>query len=101
MTSIVLGAQQSIILSDHFDGISIDSLKRRISTSDPARPRPRKLVLFILQAPIMSLSYAIVLFLGGLFAYIVSPLAKQFAWNDDMKVNDTDTNTSYHLTNPA
>jgi len=44
-------------------------------------------MLFVWQAPLMSLSYAIICFVAGLAAVIVSPLIDQPRWGNGARVS--------------
>ena len=44
-------------------------------------------ILFVWQAPIMSLAHSFIGFLVGLISVVVSPFAKKIDWNDEAKVS--------------
>lgn len=48
--------------------------------------RPDRALLFVWQAPLMALSYSILLFFGGLMSFVASPLAQKGVWDGDAKV---------------
>ena len=44
-------------------------------------------ILFVWQAPIMSLAHSVVFFLVGLISVVVSLFSKEIGWNDEAKVS--------------
>ena len=49
--------------------------------------QPNWIYVFAWQTPLMFLCYAIVFYLAGLTSYIVSPVARDFVWDDNAKVS--------------
>ena len=74
-------------------------IKKRLMISDSSNvePRPKRLMLFAWQAPLMSLSYAIICFLAGMTAVVIGPLAAEPKWGDDAKVGVDESRTARNL----
>lgn len=89
LMAVVLGAQQLIVISDGFSPTTWNDaleIRRRLVTVDQSGQwQPSRVMLFVLQAPLMCLAYSMLLFLAGLVSFIVSPLALKPAWNDEAK----------------
>ena len=90
LIAVILGNQQVLVIPDTSDTTAASTLaiQKRLMTSDSssASPRPKRLMLFTGQAPIMSLSYAMICFLVGMVAVVIGPLAGEQKWGDDAKV---------------
>ena len=87
LTSIVLGAQQTMIMPEVVDTNTAQAFRRRLIVDENAKTAmPRRSMLFVWQAPLMCLSYSIVCFLTGLTSVVVSPLGRDPTWNDGAKV---------------
>ena len=54
---------------------------------------PNGLLVFVLQAPIMLLSFSVVCFLAGLCSVVFAPLGKHLVWGDDAKVRSSPAST--------
>ena len=89
--AIVLGAQQVLITSGWKD-LSLEStieIKKLLTAKRVSKGRPqtpRKFFMFVSQAPMMVLGYAINLFLAGLISVVISPLASKGVWESEAKV---------------
>ena len=44
-------------------------------------------ILYVWQAPIMSLAHSVIFFLVGLISVVVSSFSKEIGWNDEAKVS--------------
>ena len=86
LVSIILGAQQTIIMPEASDGIDPLIIKQRLLASDSFTPRPNRLMLFVWQSPLMCISSSIMCFLAGLTSVVLSPLAQDPRWNEAAKV---------------
>lgn len=68
LIAVIIGNQQMLVIPDTSDTTAALTLaiQKRLMTSDSlsASPRPKRLMLFTWQAPLMSLSYAIICFLA-------------------------------------
>lgn len=87
LTSVVLGAQQTLELPEASGTIDALTFKRRLTARHSNPPTPSRIMLFALQAPFMCMTYSIALFLAGLTSVVLSPLARQPMWDDDAKVS--------------
>jgi hypothetical protein len=93
ITSIFLGAQQTLVLpdADSIDVLApdkIESMKQSFMSRGNLNPRPSRLMLFVWQAPIMLLGCAVFSFLAGLCSVVLSPLARKPSWNEEAKVSN-------------
>ena len=87
LVAIVLGAQQTMVLSDACQNPNnVSKVRKNLMRGSARRERPGRTVLFALQAPLMCLAYSIVLFLAGLTSIVLSPLAQNPGWNAEAKV---------------
>ena len=91
LMAAVLGAEHTLMLpnlpapTSNFLTIR-KKLRGKMSTKDDVRPGG--IILFSLQAPLMCLAYAMILFLAGLASFVISPLAKNPRWGAEAKVRD-------------
>jgi hypothetical protein len=95
---VLLGTQQLSVLPQKEDigqlsTVQITLMKERLTEQACDEPRPSRFMLFVWQAPMMFLSYSVVLFLAGFGSIVFSPLAQDQAWNDALKVKCISTNT--------
>ena len=81
LTSIMLGAQQTLMIPDESEVVDALTVQNRLTTNKSLPRRPNCFMLFVLQAPVTCLSYAIMFFLGGLGSVVFSPLAQNSARN--------------------
>lgn len=86
LISIVLGAQQTMVLPDMQDDIDSINIRNRLMAANTPQPRPSRIMLFVWQSPLMCLTYSIICFLAGLSSVVISPLVRQPSWNDEAKV---------------
>ena len=87
-TACILGHQYSFIFPDE-DDIGKDEavdLRKRLSNEGQQTPTPSLWMLFVLQSPLMCLSFAALAFIGGLTAIVLSSWTMATAWNDRAKV---------------
>ena len=88
--AVILGAQQLIVISNSFsaatDNNALEIRGRLMVVDRSGRDQPSRVMLFVLQSPLMCLAYSILLFLAGLLSFVISPLALKPAWNDEAKV---------------
>ena len=71
-----------MVISDLGDGT--EQASERLSKWSKIKERN---ILFVWQAPIMSLAHSVIFFLVGLISVVVSPFAKEVGWNDEAKVS--------------
>ena len=71
-----------MVLSEFGDGTeqASERLRKRIKIKE-------RNMLFIWQAPIMSLAHSVIFFLVGLISVVVSPFSKEIGWNEEAKVS--------------
>ena len=82
LNAVILGAQQAMVISDLGDGT--EQASERLRKRSEIKERN---ILFVWQAPIMSLVHSVIFFLVGLISVVVSPFAKEVGWNDEAKVS--------------
>ena len=67
------------------DAIKIRNRLMKV-TDDGRSVKLRTSFIFMLQAPIMLLTFSVMTFLAGLCSVIFSPIGKDLRWDDDAKV---------------
>jgi hypothetical protein len=85
--AVILGSQQYII----FEAIQPGDWKRVQKNMRMERDGtyvPELTILWILQSPMMAVTYSIVFFFSGLLSHIVSPVARNMVWDGDAKVSE-------------
>ena len=91
LMAVVLGAEHTMMLSNlSAPTRNILTVRKKLRGMMSAKDnvRPGAIILFTLQAPLMCLAYSIILFLGGLASFVISPLAMNPIWDADAKVRD-------------
>ena len=74
-----------MVISDTFD-VS-DGAKQASEKLRKRRKIWERYILFVWQAPIMSLAHSFIHLLVGLISVVVSPVAKKIDWNDEAKMS--------------
>ena len=82
LNAVILGAQQAMVIYDLGDasGQASEWLRKGSKIKE-------RYILFVWQAPIMSLAHSVIFFLVGLISVVVSPFSKDLGWNDEAKVS--------------
>lgn len=87
--SVVLGAQQTVLNDTRTrDDLYIPwrKLCPAVESDRKDHQRPNWALVLAWQGPLMFLSYSLVMFMVGLTAYIITPVARKQKWDDDAKV---------------
>ena len=92
--SVILGAQQTVLIDmrrkshDNLLGPR-QKLCPTASFGGKDERQPQWALVLAWQGPLMFLSYSLVMFLVGLTAYVITPVARKGVWDNDAKVCST------------